>query len=202
MHPARDGFGGQAGKQHLSFAAMGNAHLDGQQVVLRDPPVDADRPIGAREPERRTPDASTRLRSDAEPPEAGLDHLQATDGAVHPIRDGTVSVVVERRHGAGMDAAVGEHRVPSFPDGRGAYPDGIEPGRRILLEEEPVRLRQAAGGDQGVEQEGGAEESGLDDESGFGDELPEAPAGSLTVRAGDEVEGDCQGVDGGAVTAD
>ena len=85
--------------------------------------------------------------------------------AVQPVGDGAQRVVVERRHAAGVDAAVGSQAVPALPDGGGAHRHRVQPGRALGLQQQPVGDVDVAGAGQRVADQRRSDEAGGDPES-------------------------------------
>ena len=110
---------------------------------------------------------------------ARLERGDAADGPVHPVGDRAEGVVVEAGHLAGVDGAVGQHRVPALPDRRRAHGHRVEPGGALGLQQQPVGVVQVAGAGQGVGHERRAGEPGLDVEPALRDQLGQPLAGQL-----------------------
>ena len=116
---------------------------------------------------------------------------------VHPVRDRAERVVVERGHLARVDRAVGQHAVPPLPDGRGAHPDGVEPGRQLGLEQQPMRVVDVTGDLECVADQRRADESRADAPVAVADELSKAlPRGIPRLLVGEQVPEDRHGVRG------
>ena len=77
-------------------------------------------------------------------------------------RYGAECVVIEARHLAWVDGAVGQHGVPALPDRRRTHGDRIEPRRALTLEQQPIGLVEVAGRGQRIENVRSAGEAGLD----------------------------------------
>ena len=91
-----------------------------------------------------------------------LERRDATNDLMHPVRDRAEGVVIEARHLAGVDGAVGQHRVPALPDRCRPHRDRVEPGRAFRLQQQPVGVVKVAGLGQGMGDERCARESGPD----------------------------------------
>lgn len=79
-----------------------------------------------------------RLRLDQNMFVSHLSDFQASRYAVHPVADGTISVVVEGVHARVLEGTVGLDAVPALPDGGCPHFDRVQPGRIRLLEQEVV----------------------------------------------------------------
>ena len=99
-------------------------------------------PCGVSSEDRAQREAAAGLGRDQHPGVAGLQRRDAADGAVHPVGDGAEGVVVEAGHLAGVDGAVGQHRVPALPDRRRAHGHRVEPRRALPLEQQRGRRRR------------------------------------------------------------
>ena len=91
-----------------------------------------------------------RMRRDADPRVARRIRREPGDDAVQPVADRAEGVVVERRHLAGVDRAVGQHRVPALPDRRRAHRDRVQPRRVLGLHQQASRGLEVAGAGEGV----------------------------------------------------
>ena len=83
----------------------------------------------------------------------------AGQSSVQPVHDGAERVVVEGGHLTGIDGAVRQHRVPSFPDRGRAHGDRVQPRRAAGLQKKPAGDIGMAGVHQGIEHERRAHES-------------------------------------------
>ena len=146
-------------------------------------------------------DAVDRLRGDPDARVSGLHRRQPSQDAVHPVRHRAERVVVERGHLARVDAAVGQHRVPPFPDRRRAHRDRVEPGRALPLEQQPSGDVDMPGTAQGIQDVRRAGEAGRDAVTGCHDQVGEIRSGPRPLVVVEQPEDDREGVGGLAVVA-
>ena len=110
-----------------------------------------------------------------------LDRCDPANNLMHPVRHRAESVVIEARHLARVDGAVGQHRVPALPDRCRAHRDRIEPGRAFGLQQQPVGGVKMPGLGQGMSDERCPREAGLDVVATLGDQLVEPVSGDLLI---------------------
>ena len=131
-----------------------------------------------------------------------LERGDAPDAAVHPVSYGAECVVIEARHLAGVDGAVGQHGVPALPDRRRTHGDGVEPGRALTLEQQAIGLIEVAGRGQRVENVRSAGEAGLDVVAALSDELRKSLPGQLCCLHVEQTKDDRQRVHRFGITVD
>jgi hypothetical protein len=136
------------------------------EAALRPFPGDLGVAVGRAMTRRGRGQAPGRCRPDQQLAIAGSGRCQARHRAMQPVGHRTEGVVVERRHLARVDGAVGQHAVPAFPGGGGAHCHRVQPGRAAGLEQQPVGHVQVAGVRQGVGDQRGPDEPGADPEAG------------------------------------
>jgi hypothetical protein len=109
-------------------------HLDVEphNIAVADPPGRRS-PVRRFVPRRGVVQRVEQCRGDPDAPVAGFEGRKAGHAPVQPVGDRAECVVVERRHLAGVDRAVLEHRVPALPDRRRAHRHGVEPRRALGL---------------------------------------------------------------------
>ena len=137
------------GQRHDRRDAVGKDDVEREDVVV-EAPLRADEPVHRLQAGRRPGEAAAGAGRDPDAAVAGLERGDPADGAVHPVDDGAEGVVVEAGHLAGVDGAVGQHRVPALPDGRRTHGDRVEPRGAGPLQEEPVRRVEMPRLGQGV----------------------------------------------------
>src|SRR5688572_12325417 len=134
------------------------------------------------------------LRGDQHPGVARLEWGDATNDLMHPVRHPAKGVVVEARHLAGVDGAVGQHRIPAFPNRCRAHRYRIKPGRAFGLEQQSVSVVKMTCLGQGMGDEWCPREAGLNVVATLGDEVGEPLARKLLIFGIEEPENDGQRV--------
>jgi len=169
------------------------SHVEKEPISL-SAPADRDAPVRAVELCLRPLHAGDRLGGDGDTTVSGLRRCEAGEIAVHPVGYGSQRVVVERGHLAGVDAAVGEHRVPALPHRRRPHRDGVQPRRALGLQEESAGCRELPAPTRGFEDAGSPGEAGRDAMTVRLHELREPRSRPADLIGVEEIEGEGEGV--------
>ena len=153
------------------------AHDDlGSVAVPRDGGLAVGREVAC----GRVLEPGERPRCDAQARVARRSRGEPGHGPVQPVRDRSEGVVVERRHLARVDRAVGQQAVPALPHGGRAHRHGVEPRGALRLDEEALGGVEVSALGERIGHERRADEAGGDAVPALADERREPVRERLT----------------------
>ena len=152
----------RTGQLHQSRNTFRNSDVKLDRSVAVPRPGDRDLAVPGFERGSCPMNAATWLRRDQHPGVTRLERRDATNNLMHPVGHRAEGVVIEARHLARVDGAVGQHRIPALPDRCRPHRDRIEPGWAFGLEQQSVGVVKMACLGQSMGDERCPREAGLD----------------------------------------